>query len=52
LTRFSAEHAAEIYAFDPTASAYAPQRSFAVHDGAALDVERRRFDLALCGWSL
>jgi 16S rRNA A1518/A1519 N6-dimethyltransferase RsmA/KsgA/DIM1 with predicted DNA glycosylase/AP lyase activity len=24
----------------------------AVHDADALDVERRRFDLALCGWSL
>jgi hypothetical protein len=26
--------------------------SFAVHDADALNVERRRFDLALCGWSL
>jgi hypothetical protein len=25
---------------------------FAVHDAQALDVPRRRFDLALCGWSL
>jgi ubiquinone/menaquinone biosynthesis C-methylase UbiE len=25
---------------------------FAVHDAAALDVPRRRFDVALCGWSL
>jgi hypothetical protein len=28
------------------------QVRFAVHDAEALDVERRRFDLALCGWSL
>jgi ubiquinone/menaquinone biosynthesis C-methylase UbiE len=63
LTRFAAEHAAEVYAFDPDAervraaeAALAPQLRecvrFAVHDAAALDVERRRFDLALCGWSL
>jgi ubiquinone/menaquinone biosynthesis C-methylase UbiE len=25
---------------------------FAVHDAQALDLPRRRFDLALCGWSL
>jgi hypothetical protein len=25
---------------------------FAVHSAEALDVPRRRFDLALCGWSL
>ena len=25
---------------------------FAVHDAEALDVPRRRFDVALCGWSL
>jgi hypothetical protein len=25
---------------------------FAVHDIAALDVSRERFDIALCGWSL
>lgn len=63
LTRFAAEHAAEVYAFDPdgervrtAAEALAPQARervrFAVHEAAALDVERRRFDLALCGWSL
>jgi ubiquinone/menaquinone biosynthesis C-methylase UbiE len=63
LTRFAAEHAAEIYAFDPdaervrTAEADLPSElrervRFAVHDAAAFDVERRRFDLALCGWSL
>jgi len=25
---------------------------FAVHTAEALDVERPRFDLAMCGWSL
>ncbi len=34
-----ATHAAEVH-------------SLAVHHADALDVERRRFDLALCGWSL
>jgi ubiquinone/menaquinone biosynthesis C-methylase UbiE len=63
LTRFAAEWAAELYAFDPkpelvakAAGELAPELRdrvrFAVHDAEALDVERRRFDLALCGWSL
>ena len=63
LTRFAAERAAEVYAFDPkpdsvarAAEELAPELRdrvrFAVHDAEALDVERRRFDLALCGWSL
>ena len=26
--------------------------AFAVHNAEALDVQRERFDLALCGWSL
>ena len=63
LTRFAASHARELYAFDPDGarvrtaeSALAPELrervSFAVHDADALDVGRRRFDLALCGWSL
>ena len=63
LTRFAAEHASEVYAFDPNGdrvagamAALAPELRervrFAVHDADALDVERRRFDLALCGWSL
>jgi 2-polyprenyl-3-methyl-5-hydroxy-6-metoxy-1,4-benzoquinol methylase len=63
LTRFAAERAAEVYAFDPEAdnvakaTASLPQElrqrvRFAVHDAEALDVERRRFDVALCGWSL
>ena len=63
LTRFAAEHASEVYAFDPdgervarATAALAPELRervrFAVHDAEALDVKRRRFDLALCGWSL
>jgi ubiquinone/menaquinone biosynthesis C-methylase UbiE len=62
-TRFAASHAREVYAFDPDGdrvrmaeAALAPELrkrvSFGVHDAHALDVERRRFDLALCGWSL
>jgi ubiquinone/menaquinone biosynthesis C-methylase UbiE len=63
LTGFAAELAVEVYAFDPNGDRVAKAASelapalrervrFAVHDAAALDVERRRFDLALCGWSL
>jgi FkbM family methyltransferase len=63
LTTFAARHAASVYAFDPNAgnveqaaaalAADARDRvRFAVHDAEALDVERARFDLALCGWSL
>jgi ubiquinone/menaquinone biosynthesis C-methylase UbiE len=63
LTRFAAERAAFVYAFDPKpadvdeARDSLPQEArervrFAVHDAEALDVERERFDLALCGWSL
>jgi ubiquinone/menaquinone biosynthesis C-methylase UbiE len=63
LTRFIAERAASVYAFDPKADDLAKAREslvgaardrvrFAVHDAQALDVERERFDLALCGWSL
>jgi ubiquinone/menaquinone biosynthesis C-methylase UbiE len=63
LTALAAARAAEVYAFDPSAEAVAEARSalpeelrarvrFAVHDAEALDVERERFDLALCGWSL
>jgi ubiquinone/menaquinone biosynthesis C-methylase UbiE len=63
LTRFAAERAAYVYAFDPKADQIAKAREsisaevrrrvrFAVHDAEALDVERHRFDLALCGWSL
>jgi ubiquinone/menaquinone biosynthesis C-methylase UbiE len=63
LTRFIAPRAASVYAFDPKAdSVRAAEASlddelrdrvrFAVHDAAALDLARRRFDLAVCGWSL
>ena len=62
-TAFAAERAAEVYAFDPSAASVARARAslpaelrqrvrFAVHDAEALDLPRRRFDLALCGWSL
>jgi ubiquinone/menaquinone biosynthesis C-methylase UbiE len=63
LTAFAATHAAFVYAFDPNAESVAKAEAaiardardrvqFAVHDIDALDVERERFDLALCGWSL
>jgi ubiquinone/menaquinone biosynthesis C-methylase UbiE len=63
LTGFVAKRAAYVYAFDPKAADLAKAREslgpeardrvrFAVHDAEALDVERERFDLALCGWSL
>jgi ubiquinone/menaquinone biosynthesis C-methylase UbiE len=63
LTGFAAERAAYVYAFDPSADSVAEARAaltaeqaarvrFEVHDAQALDVPRRHFDLALCGWSL
>ena len=63
LTAFAAQHAAWVYAFDPSAESVDEARSavaaelrdrvrFAVRDAEALDVPRERFDLALCGWSL
>lgn len=63
LTRFAAQTAADVYAFDPSAESVAQARaslsaqaarrvSFGVHSAEALDVPRRRFDTALCGWSL
>jgi ubiquinone/menaquinone biosynthesis C-methylase UbiE len=63
LTTFAVARAAHVYAFDPSAGSIAEaeaalseeQRArvrFAVHGAEALDVPRRRFDLALCGWSL
>jgi ubiquinone/menaquinone biosynthesis C-methylase UbiE len=63
LTGFLASRAASVYAFDPDAKAVADAEAsladelrdrvrFAVHDAQALDLPRRRFDLALCGWSL
>ena len=60
LTAVAAADAAYVYAFDTNADAVAAAQAavasdgvrFAVHDIDALDVERERFDLALCGWSL
>jgi ubiquinone/menaquinone biosynthesis C-methylase UbiE len=63
LTAFAAARAARVYAFDPDADSVATAAHsvpheirdrvrFAVHDAQALDVPRRRFDIALCGWSL
>jgi ubiquinone/menaquinone biosynthesis C-methylase UbiE len=63
LTRFAARTAACVYAFDPNAESVAQARSslsgesarrvsFGVHSAEALDLPRRRFDTALCGWSL
>jgi ubiquinone/menaquinone biosynthesis C-methylase UbiE len=63
LTRFLAPRARQLYAFDPDASRVEEARAslaaelqqrvrFAVHDAQALDLPRRRFDLAVCGWSL
>ena len=63
LTAFAAAHAREVYAFDPDAERVAEAEAslarelrdrvrFATHGAEALDVPRRRFDLALCGWSL
>jgi ubiquinone/menaquinone biosynthesis C-methylase UbiE len=63
LTALAAARAARVYAFDPDADSVATAADsvplevrdrvrFAVHDAQALDVPRRRFDIALCGWSL
>jgi 2-polyprenyl-3-methyl-5-hydroxy-6-metoxy-1,4-benzoquinol methylase len=63
LTALAADRAAFVYAFDPDADEVEKARAsltneqvrrvrFAVHDIAALDVSRERFDIALCGWSL
>jgi ubiquinone/menaquinone biosynthesis C-methylase UbiE len=63
LTAFLAARAQRLYAFDPEADSVARAREslgrelrdrvqFAVHDAQALDLPRRRFDLAVCGWSL
>jgi ubiquinone/menaquinone biosynthesis C-methylase UbiE len=63
LTRCVAERAEYVYAFDPNGESIEKAQkalvdearrrvSFAVHSAEALDVKRRRFDLALCGWSL
>lgn len=63
LTEFAAAHAADVYAFDPDADRVEEARNrvppaarshvtFAVCSADEFDVPRRRFDLALCGWSL
>jgi 2-polyprenyl-6-hydroxyphenyl methylase / 3-demethylubiquinone-9 3-methyltransferase len=63
LTSFAAERAGHVYAFDPNRDEVTKAKlalshgagarvRFAVHTAEALNVERRRFDLALCGWSL
>jgi 2-polyprenyl-3-methyl-5-hydroxy-6-metoxy-1,4-benzoquinol methylase len=60
LARFAADRAAFVYAFDPDEERVEKARTsleservrFGVHDVAALDVPRERFDVALCGWSL
>jgi ubiquinone/menaquinone biosynthesis C-methylase UbiE len=63
LTSFAAARATHVYAFDPDVERVAQAETalarelrervrFATHGAEALDVPRRRFDLALCGWSL
>jgi ubiquinone/menaquinone biosynthesis C-methylase UbiE len=63
LTALAAAHASWVYAFDPSVENVAAAQAtltneqrrrvrFAVHDAEALDVPRKRFDIALCGWSL
>jgi ubiquinone/menaquinone biosynthesis C-methylase UbiE len=63
LTSFAAKAAARVYAFDPNGDSVAQATAslstevarrvrFGVHSAEALDVPRRRFDTALCGWSI
>jgi 2-polyprenyl-3-methyl-5-hydroxy-6-metoxy-1,4-benzoquinol methylase len=63
LTGFAAARAANVYAFDPDGEKVEVARAalssdearrvrFGVHGAEALNVERERFDIALCGWSL
>ncbi len=63
LTSFAAARARSVYAFDPNGDSVARARaslparlrhsvSFGVHPVEALNLPRRRFDIALCGWSL
>jgi len=63
LTEFAAARAQTVFAFDPDAERIPearkrlPQASrrrvtFRVCGAEQLDIRRRRFDLALCGWSL
>ena len=63
LTEFAAAHAQTVLAFDPDAeripearerlpSASRRRVTFRVCGAEELDLRRRRFDIALCGWSL
>jgi ubiquinone/menaquinone biosynthesis C-methylase UbiE len=63
LTEIAAAHAAEVYAFDPDPDGLAEARervptslrdrvTFVRCGAEELDAPRRRFDIALCGWSL
>ena len=62
LTDFAARQAAQVYAVDPAAESVAEARrrvadapadvTFVVGDVESVDLPRRRFDIALCGWSL
>ena len=63
LTTFAAERAASVYAFEPNAKNVTAARTaltseqrkrvrFSVHGAEAVDLARKRFDVALCGWSL
>jgi ubiquinone/menaquinone biosynthesis C-methylase UbiE len=63
LTEFVAPQASEVFAFDPNAERIPEARErlrpstrwrvmFRVCGAEELEVGRRRFDVALCGWSL
>ena len=62
LTEVAARQAAELFAFDPDAEAVAETRrrlrdiragvQVVEADLESVDLPRRRFDIALCGWSL
>jgi 2-polyprenyl-3-methyl-5-hydroxy-6-metoxy-1,4-benzoquinol methylase len=63
LTTFAASLAAEVYAFDPDEAGVEEAReglppdlrdrvTFAIYGAEELPAPRRRFDVALCGWSL
>lgn len=63
LTEFVAPQAEKVFAFDPDAERIPEARkrippgarrrvTFRVCGAEELDVRRRRFDVALCGWSL
>jgi 2-polyprenyl-3-methyl-5-hydroxy-6-metoxy-1,4-benzoquinol methylase len=63
LTATAAQHAAAVYAFDPSGESVAAAEAaltpdqrqrvrFGVHDAETFDPAGERFDVALCGWSL